>query len=76
MIAEAERRFAEAVAKTITTSRLAAAYKPAGLTARQLTDTLAATARGLKHSSASREEFVRSIGIAVRALCLPLGDAR
>lgn len=76
MIAEHERRFADAVAKTITTERLAAAYKPAGLTARQLTDTLAATARGLKHSCSSREEFVRSITIAVRALCVPLTEAR
>ena len=71
-----EELFREAVARAITAGRLTAAYKPAGLTARQLADTLAATARGLKYSSDSREAFGRNMTIAVRALCAPLGSAR
>jgi len=76
MVSEHERLFADAVTRTISASRLAAAYKPSGLTARQLADTLHATARGLKYSSGSREAFVRSMTIAVRALCTPLAEAR
>jgi AcrR family transcriptional regulator len=67
-------RFLELLAKFMRSSGMVAAYKPAGLTARQLAETLYATARGLKHESASREEFVESIGRAMRAFCLPLGD--
>lgn len=67
-----ENRFLESVARTIRTSHLLAAYKPAGLTARQLADTLNATARGLKHSCATRADFVVGFTLAVRAMCLPL----
>jgi hypothetical protein len=74
LVSEHEAQFAEAVARAISAAGLAAAYKPAGLTARQLADTLYATARGLKYSSPSREAFVRSMSVAVRALCAPLGE--
>jgi AcrR family transcriptional regulator len=74
LIVEHEARFGEAVARAISTGGLAAAYKPAGLTGRQLAETLNATARGLKHSSATRADFVRAMTIAVRALCLPLRE--
>lgn len=70
-----ENLFVEAVAKTLRSSGLLAAYKPAGLTARQLADTLNATARGLKYSCASRSDFVAGFTIAVRAFCLPLREA-
>jgi len=76
LVAEHEQRFTEAVTRAIRTSGLAAAYRAAGLTARQLADTLHATARGLKHTSESRAAFVESLTVAVRALCLPLPDAR
>jgi AcrR family transcriptional regulator len=72
LLMEQERRFVELLAKHIKLSGLATAYKPAGLTPRQLADTLCATARGLKHQSPTRAEFVQSIGLAVRAMCLPL----
>jgi AcrR family transcriptional regulator len=75
LYSEHESQFAELVARVIAASGLAAAYRPAGLTARQLADTLYATARGLKHSSPSREAFGRSMTLAVRALCLPVRDA-
>jgi TetR/AcrR family transcriptional regulator of autoinduction and epiphytic fitness len=71
LLAEREALFVEAVAKALRASGLAAAYKPAGLTARQLAGTLYATARGLKYS-ATREAFVEGMAVAARALCLPL----
>jgi AcrR family transcriptional regulator len=75
LLADHESRFVEAVAKAIRTAGLAAAYKPSGLTARQLADTLNATARGLKHSSPSREAFVAAFTLAARAMCMPLAEA-
>jgi TetR/AcrR family transcriptional regulator of autoinduction and epiphytic fitness len=75
MIAEHELAFAEAVAKALRGSGLLGAYRTVGLSARQLADTLYATARGLKYSCATRAEFVERMGVAVRALCAPLGAA-
>jgi AcrR family transcriptional regulator len=75
VVMEREAAFVDAVAKTLRASGLMAAYKPSGLTARQLADTLYATARGLKQSCASRAAFVDGITIAARAMCLPLRDA-
>lgn len=72
LVTEAEHMFLEAVTRAIRASGLVAAYKSAGLTARQLAETLNATARGLKHSSTSRPQFVDAITIAVRAMCVPL----
>jgi AcrR family transcriptional regulator len=66
-------RFVELLAKSIRSSGLLAAYKPAGLTARQLAETLYATARGFKLESTTRAEFNDAVGKAVRAFCLPLG---
>jgi len=66
-------RFVELLAKFMRSSGLLAAYKPAGLTARQLAETLYATARGFKTESATRAEFNDAVGKAVRAFCLPLG---
>lgn len=65
-------RFVELLAKFMRSSGLLAAYKPAGLTARQLAETLCATARGFKTESATRAEFNDAVGKAVRAFCLPL----
>ena len=73
LLTEYKNQFAEAVTRAIRGSGLAAAYKPAGLTARQLADTLRATGVGLKHTAASRSEFVDAVTVAVRAMCLPLG---
>jgi len=73
-IARHEDLFADALAKALRAAGLARAYKPAGLTARQLADTLHATARGLKQVSPTREAFLQGISVAVRAMCLPLGE--
>jgi AcrR family transcriptional regulator len=76
MLAEHEERFLAAVTQAIRASKLPAAYKPAGLTARQLAETLNATARGLKHGCASRAAFGDQLAVALRALCLPLRARR
>jgi AcrR family transcriptional regulator len=65
-------RFVELLAKFMRSSGLLAAYKPVGLTARQLAETLNATARGFKTESTTRAEFNDAIARAVRAFCLPL----
>ncbi|MFP2928933.1 TetR/AcrR family transcriptional regulator [Pyxidicoccus sp. 3LG] len=74
LVAQYEGPFMEAVAKALRASGLMAAYKSSGLTARQLADTLHATARGLKHGCVSREAFVAGMTVAVRAMCVPLGE--
>ncbi len=76
LLREYDKRFVELVAKYVRSSGLGAAYKPAGLRARQLASTLNATARGLKYASATREGFVDSMSVAVRALCLPLAEPK
>jgi AcrR family transcriptional regulator len=75
MLTQYEDAFAEAVTKAIRSSRLLASGKSSSVTARQVTDTLLATARGLKHSSKSREQFVQNFSIAVKLLCAPLGES-
>jgi AcrR family transcriptional regulator len=72
VVADHEERFLEGIVRELRSSGVAAAYRPAGLQARQLAETLNFTARGLKHSVASRAEFVERMRVAVRALCLPL----
>ncbi|MDC0747932.1 TetR/AcrR family transcriptional regulator [Polyangium mundeleinium] len=75
MVGEHEAQFVEDVAKALRASGLLAIYKPAGVTGPKLAETLYATARGLKHGSATRDEFVESMSIAVRVMCLPLREA-
>lgn len=72
LFTEYEQQFSEVITRAIRSSGLPAAYKPAGLTARQLADTLNATSLGLKHTATSRAAFVDALTVAVRALCLPL----
>ena len=76
MLAQYEKVFAEAVTKAIRSSRLLAIYKSSGVTARQLANTLLATARGLKHSCKCRDQFVKGFTTAVKVLCSPLQESR
>ncbi|MBK6687863.1 MAG: TetR/AcrR family transcriptional regulator [Deltaproteobacteria bacterium] len=76
LIGEYEARFLLALSKAIGASELKAAYQPAKLTPKQLSETLLATARGLKYGSTSRAAFVAAIEVAVRALCAPIGGSR
>ncbi len=50
LIEDHEKLFLDEVTAALRETGLAAAYKPAGVTARQLAENLSATARGLKHS--------------------------
>lgn len=75
-IVEHEKAFLEALSAAVRESGLVAAYKPVGVTARQLADTLCSTAKGLKHRCETREEFVEGLTVAVRIICAPLAGAR
>lgn len=68
LLREREAAFLAAVTKTVRASGLSAAYKDAGIGARELVETLYATAVGLKDQAPSREEFRARLGIAVRVL--------
>lgn len=71
VIAAHDEQFADAVARALRGSPIAALHKGAGLSARQLADTLVAAARGLKHCAMTRSEFRERMTIAIRALCAP-----
>ena len=75
LIREREEAFLALITKAVRASGLTAAYKDARIGARELAETLNATASGLKHQARSREDFGRRFGIAVRALCTPLRDS-
>jgi TetR/AcrR family transcriptional regulator, regulator of autoinduction and epiphytic fitness len=75
LLSQYEEVFSDAVTKAIRSSRLLAACKHSGITARQITDTLQATAHGLKNSSKSREQFVRRFAVAVKVLCSPIQES-
>jgi TetR/AcrR family transcriptional regulator of autoinduction and epiphytic fitness len=73
LAAEREAMFVEVVAKAVRASGLMAAYKPKGITARQIAEMLHATARGLKYS-ATRAAFLEGMSVAARVVCLPLRE--
>jgi AcrR family transcriptional regulator len=76
LLRERDEAFLELITKAVRTSGLAVAYKHARVSARELAETLNATAAGLKYQARSREEFRRRFGVAVRALCTPLRASR
>lgn len=76
LLEEHRSLFADHIAAVVESSGLAAYYATRGVTARQLADTLCATADGLKYRCTSRAEFVDGIRAAVLALCLPLESGR
>jgi hypothetical protein len=55
---------------------MAEACAAAGLEISDLARALHATARGLKHSCKTQDEFVKGMTAAVRMICLPLTKAR
>jgi AcrR family transcriptional regulator len=71
-----ETRFEQAVTRAIADSPLDGFCAKAGLCPADLARTLHATARGLKQSSASREEFVKGMTVAARMFCTPLNQRR
>ncbi len=68
--------FRNRVGKVVRGSGLAKAYRPAKLTAKQLTGALCDTAAGLKLKCATRDEFRTRLNAVVRAWCLPLRETR
>ena len=71
-----ETQFELAVTRAIADSPLDGFCTTAGLCPAELARALHATARGLKQSSASREEFVKSMTVAARMFCAPLNQRR
>lgn len=76
LLREHERSFVEQLAKTLRSEGVHGAYKSAGLSAKQLAETLYATARGLKYSAQSRAEFGERMAVAIRVLCAPCKEGR
>jgi AcrR family transcriptional regulator len=71
-----QAEFELAVTRAIADSPLNEFCTTAGLCPADLARVLHATARGLKQSSASREEFVRGMTVAARMFCSPLNQCR
>jgi AcrR family transcriptional regulator len=68
--------FELALTRAIADSPLKDFCTTAGLCPADLARALHATARGLKYSSASREEFVKGMTVAARMFCSPLNQCR
>jgi AcrR family transcriptional regulator len=71
-----EAEFELALARAIADSPLNGFCTTAGLSPADLARTLHATARGLKQSSATREEFMKGMTVAARMFCTPLKQRR
>jgi AcrR family transcriptional regulator len=71
-----ETEFELAVTRAITESPLDGFCTAAGLRPADLAHALHATARGLKQSSSSREEFLKGMTVAARMFCAPLNQRR
>jgi AcrR family transcriptional regulator len=76
LLREHEQSFIEQLGKTLRSEGVLGAYRSAGLSARQLAETLYATARGLKYSVQSRAEFGERMAVAIRVLCAPCREGR
>jgi AcrR family transcriptional regulator len=68
-----EARFEAALASAVAASPLAAYCSAAGVTPEDAARALHATARGLKHTSKTRQDFLQGMTAAVRMFCAPLG---
>lgn len=73
-LADYEARFEKALAHAVAISPLADFCKAAGFTAADVARAVHATARGLKHTCQSREEFVQGMMVAARMYCAPLAQ--
>jgi AcrR family transcriptional regulator len=76
LIAEHEQSFIAELAKALRSEGVVAAYRSSGLTAKQLAETLYATARGHKYGARTQAEFSERMAIAIRVLCAPLKEGR
>ncbi len=71
-LADYETRFESMIAAAIADSALADFCAASGCPPADVARVLHATARGLKHTCRSREEFVRRMTVAARMFCAPL----
>ena len=71
-LSEYEWQFEQALSGALAASPVASRCAAAGLEIADLARALHATARGLKQSSKTREEFVKGMTAAVRMTCSPL----
>src|ERR1700736_41406 len=71
-----QTQFRLALTRAIADSPLNDFCATAGLCPAELGRVLHATAQGLKHCSASREEFVKGMTVAAHMFCTPLNQAR
>jgi AcrR family transcriptional regulator len=69
---EYEAQFEKALANAVDASPLRDYCAAGQITAADVARALHATARGLKHHSNSRQEFVRGMTVAARMFCAPL----
>jgi AcrR family transcriptional regulator len=69
-----EAQFEEALAHAVQISPMASFCAASGFSPPDVAKVLHATARGLKQTSKSRQEFVRGITVAARMFCAPLGQ--
>jgi AcrR family transcriptional regulator len=69
-------QFEKALADAIASSPLAAFCTDAGFAPENVATALHATARGLKQSSTSRQEFLQALTVAARLFCAPLTHSR
>lgn len=73
-LAQYEARFEAALAAAIAASPLAAYCSAAGVAPEDAARALHATARGLKHTSKTRQDFLLGMTAAARMFCAPLGS--
>jgi AcrR family transcriptional regulator len=66
-----EARFEQALASAIAASPLVRRCRRIGVCHTEVARALHATARGLKHSCKSRQDFVKGMSVAVRMFCAP-----
>jgi AcrR family transcriptional regulator len=72
-LAHYEARFEAALASAVAASPLAAYCRAADVASEDAARALHATARGLKHTSKTRQEFLLGMTAAARMFCAPLG---
>jgi AcrR family transcriptional regulator len=71
-LSDFEAQFELALANAVDDSPLRAFCAAGGFTSADVARALHATARGLKHHSKSRQEFVQGMTVATRMFCAPL----
>jgi AcrR family transcriptional regulator len=69
-----EERFEQALTEALGAPPMRTLCKHIGAQASEVARALHATARGLKHTSSSRQDFRKAIGVAVRMYCAPLAQ--